>query len=116
MQLSIRLFRPIPPQPTEQRSARLRVDCNAHPLLGCWAHPRLESEPHPPLLYAEVGMILVAKNLKKSYRFPQPVEVLSDISLSLGKASRLPSAADRARVKQRYFIFLEPWKLPKVNS
>lgn len=30
-------------------------------------------------------MILVAKNLKKSYRFPQPVEVLSDISFSLDK-------------------------------
>lgn len=30
-------------------------------------------------------MILVAKNLKKSYRFPQPVEILSDISLSLDK-------------------------------
>jgi lipoprotein-releasing system ATP-binding protein len=34
-------------------------------------------------------MILVAKNLKKTYRIPQPVEVLSDISLSLERGASI---------------------------
>lgn len=34
-------------------------------------------------------MILVAKNLKKTYRYPQPVEVLSDVSLSLERGESI---------------------------
>ena len=34
-------------------------------------------------------MILVAKDLKKTYRYPQPVEVLSDVSLSLERGESI---------------------------